>query len=83
MTRIDTIRDFVVRNFYVPEGVVLDDDASLMQLGIVDSTGVLEVTAFLEREMGIEIADDEIVPENLDTLARIAAFVARKRVEAA
>ena len=76
---VETLKAFIVSNFYVPGGVALEDDASLLERGIVDSTGVLEITAFLEKAFDIRIADDEIVPENLDTLARIAAFVARKR----
>ena len=75
---INAIRDFVVENFYVPDGRALADDASLTDLGIVDSTGVLEISAF-----GVVVDDDEILPENFDTLARIAAFVSRKRIEAA
>ena len=55
-------------NFYVPETITLADDTSLLELGIVDSTGVLEVTAFLEGEYGIEIADHEIVPANMDSI---------------
>lgn len=76
---IDTIRSFIVLNFYVPEGMTLVDDASLLDLGIVDSTGVLEITAFLEGEYGIVIDDDEILPENLDSIACIADFVNRKQ----
>jgi acyl carrier protein len=45
----------------------------------VDSTGVLEVVSFLEAEFGIEVADEELLPENLDTIGRISAYVARKK----
>ena len=83
MTTIDTVRGFIVTNFYVPETIVLTDDTSLLELGIVDSTGVLEVTAFLESEYGIEVADDEIVPAHMDSIRAIAAFVETKAVRAA
>lgn len=73
------VRTFIVQNFYVPDSGALADDTSLLDRGIVDSTGVLEVTAFLEKEFGIRVEDAEIVPENLDTIGAIAAFVARKR----
>jgi acyl carrier protein len=83
MSTIDAIRGFIVTNFYVPEAITLADDTSLLELGIVDSTGVLEVTAFLESEYGIEVADHEIVPANMDSIAAIAAFVETKAVRAA
>jgi len=60
------IRDFIGKNFYLPDASVLNDDASLMEQGIVDSTGVLELIGFLERTFGISVADTETVPENLD-----------------
>ncbi len=73
------IRDFIGKNFYLPDASVLNDDASLMEQGIVDSTGVLELIGFLERTFGISVADTETVPENLDSIARIVAYVQRKR----
>ena len=54
------------------------DDTSLIAEGIVDSTGILEIIAFLESEYGIQISDVDTTPENLETIGRIAAFVARK-----
>lgn len=83
MSTIDTVRGFIADNFFVPESTTLADDTSLLELGIVDSTGVLEITAFLEREYGIEIADHEIVPANMDSIAAIAAFVETKAARAA
>jgi acyl carrier protein len=77
----EIIRAFIASNFYVPDAHALADNTSLLDQGIVDSTGVLEVTAFLESEFGIKVTDDEIVPENLDTIANIVAFVRRKRPE--
>jgi acyl carrier protein len=74
-----TVRSFIADNFYVRDIDALSSDASLLRRGIVDSTGVLELTAFLESAFAIKVADDEIVPENLDTIDAIVAFVARKR----
>jgi acyl carrier protein len=70
------IRDFVCTNFYV-EGA-LADDASLLEAGVIDSTGVLEIVAFLERTFGITIADDELSAENLDSIVALWRFVAAK-----
>lgn len=72
------VKEFVTANFYV-EPASLADDASLLEQGIVDSTGVLEVVSFLEAEFGIEVGDEELLPENLDTIGRISAYVARKK----
>jgi acyl carrier protein len=74
-----TVRDFISKNYYVPDADALVGDASLVDKGILDSTGVIELAAFLEGEFGIKIADAELLPENLDTLDRVVAFVARKR----
>ncbi len=73
------VRQFIVENFYVADASALADDTSLITGGFVDSTGLLEVIAFLESEYGIRIRDEETIPENLETVGRIAAFVDRKR----
>jgi acyl carrier protein len=63
--------------------VALADSGSLLNNGIIDETGMLEMVAFLEATFGVKIADDEIAPENLDSIARVAAFVCRKKTAAA
>lgn len=73
-----TIREFLGSNFVLAAAGALGDDQSLMEAGVIDSTGVLELTEFIAERFEIEVADAEIVPENLDTIARIGAFVARK-----
>jgi acyl carrier protein len=75
----EQVRSFVRSNFYVPETVTLSDDASLLEQGIIDSTGVLELVTFMEETFGISIEDDEMVPQNLDSVRSIATFVAAKR----
>ncbi len=79
----DKVRKFIETNFYVPEGEALSDDASLIDRGVIDSTGVLELIGFLQDEYKIEVADDEMVPENLDSIARIEAYLTRKLAVAA
>ena len=74
----EKVRKFIETNFYVPEGETLTDDASLIDRGVIDSTGVLELIGFLQDEYKIEVADDEMVPENLDSIARIEAYLTRK-----
>lgn len=73
------VREFVTSNFFVQDADGLTDSASLLDLGVVDSTGVLEIMGFLESTFGVSVEDDEIVPENLDSIERIASFVERKR----
>jgi acyl carrier protein len=70
------IRAFIVENFLFGDATVaLDDDTSLLEADLVDSTGVLELVAFLEDHFQVTIADADIVPANLDSIGRIAAFV--------
>jgi acyl carrier protein len=73
------VEGFITENFYVADPALLGPRTSLYEHGIVDSTGLLEVVAFLEKEFGIEVLDEEVTPENLDNLERISAYVARKR----
>ena len=80
MTLQQQIRDFVTANFYVADPKALEDSTSLLDQGIIDSTGVLEVIMFIESTFGVTVEDSEMLPENLDSIERIAAFVARKQV---
>ncbi|MBK6462040.1 MAG: acyl carrier protein [Myxococcales bacterium] len=75
----DDVRQFIVKNFYVADAAGLADDASLLDKGVIDSTGVLEVVAHLEEAYSIKVDDAELLPENLDSIARIAAFVQKKK----
>jgi acyl carrier protein len=77
------IRAFIVENFYVAETTSLGDDTPLLESGIVDSTGVLEVVAFLEQAFGIAIPDVDMLPANLDTIGRMASYVQRMQNKAA
>ena len=77
------VRKFIVENFYVTDPSSIDDDTLLVTNGIVDSTGMLEVIAFLEEQFGVRVRDQEMTPENLESISRIAGFVARKQGTAA
>lgn len=73
------IREFVISNFlYGQDGGSLSNDQSLLENGIIDSTGVLELVAFLEQRYGIAVADRELLPENLDSVQNASRFVSRK-----
>jgi acyl carrier protein len=79
MTIEQRLRQFIIENFYVTDPAEVQDDTLLVTAGFIDSTGMLEVIAFLEEEFGIQVADHETTPENLESVARMAAFVTRKR----
>ena len=75
----EQVRSFLTTNFYVADPDSLKDDVSLLDRGIIDSTGVLEVIFFVEDTFGIKVEDSEMLPENLDSIERIANFVNRKK----
>jgi acyl carrier protein len=72
------VRSFIEENFMVASDIELKDEDSLLQLQIVDSTGFLELVNFIEAEFGIKVGDDEMVPENLESIDNIAQFLSRK-----
>ena len=72
------IREYIVENFLLGQDGGFGDTDSLLESGVVDSTGVLELVTFLEKSFGIEVKDEDLVPENLDTIADMARFVQGK-----
>ncbi len=73
------VRTFVTTNFLFGQGGDgLADDQSFLETGVIDSTGVLELIAFLEQQYGIAVDDHEIIPANLDSVRQLVAYVERK-----
>jgi len=73
------VRGFIGENFlFRDDGDAITHDASLLDAGIIDSTGVLELVSFLETTFSIEVQDDEMLPENLDSIRAITSYVSRK-----
>jgi acyl carrier protein len=72
------IRQYIIDDFLLDEGE-LDDDTSLLESGIIDSTGAMEIVSFLETTFGIEVDDEDLVADNLDSVARLTRFVAGKQ----
>ena len=72
------IRRFVVENFLSERAGNLQDQDSFLEKGLIDSTGVMELIAFLEERYSITVEDQEVVPENLDSIANVAAYVSKK-----
>lgn len=79
MTTEERIKQFIVENFYVSDSAALTSDSSLITGGYVDSTGMLEVIGFLEEQFSIRVAEEELVPDNFETIGRIVAYLDRKR----
>jgi acyl carrier protein len=73
------LRSYVVGNFlFGREEPLLGNGDSLMERGVVDSTGVLELIQHLEASYGIKVEDEELIPDNLDSISNLARFVLRK-----
>jgi acyl carrier protein len=72
------IRAFIVENFLFGNDDGLQDETSFLEEGIIDSTGVLELVTFLEEDFDITIDDEELIPENLDSINNVTAYLERK-----
>lgn len=77
------VRDYILENFlFAAEGTELDGDASFLDMGIIDSTGVLEIIFFIEEEFSIKMDDVDMLPENLDSVNNIVRYVESHRIPA-
>ena len=72
------IRNFIIENFLFGNADGMKDDTSFLEEGIIDSTGVLELVTFLEEEFSIKVADEDLVPANLDSINNVTAYLQRK-----
>jgi acyl carrier protein len=77
------IRAFVLEKFPLARKQQLKDSDALLESGILDSLGILDLVTYLEQEFSISVADDELVPENFQSIERVAAFVQSKSTRAA
>ena len=74
------IKEYIVENFLFGDTeTAIADDGSFMENGILDSTGILELIMYLENTFGIQVDDEEIVPENLDSLDKLESFINKKK----
>ncbi|MBN1590416.1 MAG: acyl carrier protein [Pirellulales bacterium] len=76
---VDALRAFIQENFLFGREPDFSDDDSFLEMGLIDSTGVLELVGHLETTHGVTIEDDELVPENLDSINRIVRFIELKQ----
>ncbi len=79
MRHIETeLRHFILDNFLYHQQGHLSDSDSFLEMGVIDSTGMLELVSFLEKHYGIHIEEKDLIPQNLDSVAQMAQFVHRK-----
>lgn len=74
-----TIRQFIIENFLFEEDENLKEDTSFLESGIIDSTGILELVTYLEETFGITVEDEELIPENLDSISNVVKYLERKQ----
>lgn len=79
----EKIRSFIVENFLFGEAGELNDETSFLNDGIIDSTGILELVDYIEENFGIKVEDDELVPENLDSIKNLEVYITQKTQSAA
>ena len=73
------IRDFILESYlFTDDESALVNDQSLLEAGIIDSTGILELISFIQQTFGVQVEDDEMVPDNFDTVERIVAYITGK-----
>jgi acyl carrier protein len=78
MSYQDTVKTFIIDNFFYGEDTDISPETSFIEHNIIDSTGILEVVSFLQDTFNVVISDDEMLPENLDSLKNIEQFLIRK-----
>lgn len=74
----EQIRSFIIENFLFGNDDGLKDDTSFLEEGIIDSTGILELVSFIEEEFSITVDDEELIPENLDSIKNITSYLENK-----
>jgi acyl carrier protein len=74
----EKVRAYIIENFLFGETNGFKDNTSFLEEGIIDSTGVLEMVNFLEEEFPITVEDEELIPENLDSINNIEAYLQQK-----
>jgi len=79
MTLHEDIREFIVENFLFGDDNGLKDNSSFLEEGIVDSTGIMQLVSFIQEQYLIVVEDEELTPENLDSIQKVADFVQQKR----
>jgi acyl carrier protein len=76
---VKAIRQFILENYlFTDDDAALDDEVSFLESGLLDSTGMMELVMFMEDSFGVTVSDDEMIPDNLDSVVKAAAFASSK-----
>ncbi len=78
MANNNIVRNFIIENFLFEEDKNLKEDTSFLENGIIDSTGILELVTFLEETFEITVEDEELIPENLDSISNVVQYIQTK-----
>ena len=78
MAVLETVKAYIVENFLFGDDRRIGPDTEFLENGILDSTGVLELVGFLEEKFGIRVEDDEVVPNNMNSLEKITLYISKK-----
>lgn len=82
MSLEEKIRNYVLENYlFTDDQSALNSDDSFLEKGILDSTGILEVIYFIEDEFGVSVEDEEMIPENLDSVSKIVKYIGTKQAK--
>jgi acyl carrier protein len=76
--RVEDLRDFLINNGLVKKGQTVDEHASLLEGGIIDSLAIIEITAHIERTYAVRVDEKDLVPENFDSLAAMKSYIEKK-----
>jgi acyl carrier protein len=83
MSTEEKLRKYILETYlFTTDDSALANDDSFLDKGIIDSTGILELVMYLEEEFGLAVADEELLPENLDSINNLVKFVAQKQAAA-
>ena len=76
----EKLKQYIIENFlFGNENTSLDDGESFFESGIIDSTGILEIVGFVEDEFGFEVTDEELVPDNFDSIDKLVTYIEKKQ----
>ena len=75
----DQVREFIISNFLFGDSGNLTNTTSLLKAGIIDSTGIIEIVQYIENTFDFSVDDDELLPENLDSIEAIGKFIEKKK----
>ena len=78
MNSLEIVKAYIVENFLFGDDSRIGPETDFLENGILDSTGVLELIGFLEEKFGIQVDDDEVVPDNMNSLEKITRYISKK-----